>query len=299
MKTPNWHLLLMRILWFAVFGAHGLTVQAMTEEYDPTKGPGAKRYAINWNPSGTKAFDPVACKHREAGYEGHIYWAAGKQVFRFRYHASLPIFPMADKDIGVVSGAARKEIPSPPDSTEPEGCYLNPLRAGSVPYMNRFAVDMYERLWGKENFFHGNTWLTSFKAIPINDRSPSMRTRYEERTSCRIRKSGMEECWTPRSEGKSDYLSPRVYRIDRDLFPKHVGMVDVFCWSSRDYSTYIESNCDARVFDVVFVGVSLSLYYSIKDGKDPAVDLNLPYFEALITYLINANVSNYRWSVTK
>lgn len=299
MKNPNWHLLLMRILWVAVFWSYGLTVQAMTEEYDPTKGPGAKRYGINWNPSGTKAFDPAACKHKEAGYEGHIYWAAGKQVFRFRYYPALPIFSRTDKDVGVVSRAARKDIPAPPNSTEPEGCYLNPLRAGAVPYMAQFAVDMFERLW-EQKFQESTLHPVGFHAIPSGHRSINGRGQFDQGTSCWVRPSGMEECRVKVAYKLVGYLSPRVYRIDKSLLPEYPNSMDVYCSSSASTSVQmIDNKCNVTMFGSVILNIGLRIDYSFNKKDDPEVDLNIDYLKALMTYLIKAQVSNYQWSVTK
>ena len=89
-----------------------------------------------------KPFDPTLCKGGENGY---VYWAARDQVFKFRFDPALPLYPRLGRIVmrGEVVAAGMTEIPPAPDPSAPEGCFGNPLRGRSVPYMREFSDKLF------------------------------------------------------------------------------------------------------------------------------------------------------------
>ena len=78
----------------------------------------------------------LTLKHGDKKY---VYWAAGEQVFRFRFDPAIPLRPLSVyREVAGMHLKAAEEIPPPSDPKELEGCYLNPFRAGNVPYMREF-----------------------------------------------------------------------------------------------------------------------------------------------------------------
>jgi hypothetical protein len=109
-------------------------------------------------------FNPAKCKHGDKKY---VYWAAGDQVFRFKFDPAVPLRSTAEFGLTGVRLNAKREVPPAPDPTETEGCYLNPMRADGVPYMDKFDAQLFQAIVGRKLQTNLSP-IRGFFAVPKN-----------------------------------------------------------------------------------------------------------------------------------
>ncbi|NLR74625.1 hypothetical protein [Leeia aquatica] len=244
---------------------------------------------------GVLAIDPRNCR---TGDKGFIYWAAADQVFRFKYKADEPIYPVDDFMNDWQKG---KYLPAP-DPREPKGCYGNPIRFVSVPYIYSFEETLFKKIAGRD-FVTESTGVHQYDAIPqrnLNGDSYKdlFKKAYSESKQCWRRASGIYECL--RESGlaaKNNYETSRYYKIDRRFLTDGHAAEDVYLRFKYDLAAarledgsyngkHIESTID--LFGVVRLKSSFRLF-------SREIDLLIPYYRGLVGYVEQAHVSNYNW----
>ena len=150
-------------------------------------------------------FDPLHCKS-DAG--GVVYWAAGNHVFRFPYRPDVPIYSRAGTRFAT-------KIDVPVDDSEMEGCQANPLHGGAMPYMRKYAIELWELLTEKPFSAKLGSGPT-FRAIDrgarnyIEVNSKAFETLYAKNLNCFERAPEFIECLTVDGANVNDPISRHI-----------------------------------------------------------------------------------------
>lgn len=271
--------------------------------------PGASNPAIQLLPpaaspkdaSEPKPFDPARCKGGEKGY---VYWAARDQVFKFRFDPVLPIYPRLGQvsTPGDAVAAGMTEIPPAPDPSAPEGCYSNPLRGGSVPYMNDFSDKLFLTTFGvakERQVFFSNGYGASLQRRVESDQTFRRRKLFVSKTQCRSRKSGIQECLNDKALDLNDYSVSRTLKIEKNLLPKVLEVNDLYLSLLTPMrhrvsaaGTEMELESEFHLFDAVRLHDNFPIWSN-------QVDLLIPYFSSLIEHVNTAHLPRYSWAQGK
>jgi hypothetical protein len=175
-----------------------------------------------------EAFNPTRCK---TGNKSYVYWAAGSQVFQFKYNPTEPIYPIAESDSVGITLDAKREVPPAPNPKEPEGCYGNPLRAGGMPYISTYAGELFHKVTGRKIDI-GTAGVRGYGAIPSGLRNTGLnrlaKLWFSESKICWKRTSGMDECIPVNSVDKDDYKRSHFFKIEKRMLSKHSQVEDVY-----------------------------------------------------------------------
>ncbi|MDM7951204.1 hypothetical protein [Hydrogenophaga sp.] len=247
-----------------------------------------------------KSFDPARCKGGEKGY---VYWAARDQVFKFRFDPVLPIYPRLGQVLAPGAAIAGiKEIPPAPDPSAPEGCYGNPLRGGSVPYMDEFSDRLYMGTFGvakERRIVFRNAYVASEQRLVEIDQTFRRKKLFVSKTQCRFRSSGIQECLNYRATDINDYTINRTLEIDGSLLAKDQKVNDLYLSLLKPMRHRVSGSGTEVVLESefhLFDAVRLHDNFPIWSGQ---VDNLIPYFSGLIGYVNTAHVPGYFWAQSK
>ena len=236
-------------------------------------------------------FDPATCKEGDKKY---VYWAARDQVFRFKYDPKEPLYPLPESQAVGTTLDAKKEVPPAPVPSEPEGCYGNPLRAFSVPYMKTFDAALFRKLMGRDL---GSVEGGYFAGSHGRYRKSADRL-FLESTNCWFRDSGIEECLLNNAVGKQkeDYTVTHAFKIGKQLLPKHNEVTDIYFSVWNDAAADVDHGMNGKA-----VVSSFDLYGGVRFENSirifpNEVDLLVSYYSGLIRYVLDGHVSDYRWT---
>ena len=235
-------------------------------------------------------FDPVNCK---AGDKKYVYWAARDQVFRFKYDPKETLYPLPESQAVGTTLKAKKEVPPAPVPSEPEGCYGNPLRAFSMPYMQTFVGSLFRKVVGRDlGSAEGGFFAGSLDRYGLHTNKLFL-----ESTNCWTRESGIEECLLNNAVGKrkEDYTVTHEFRIRKQLLPKHQEVTDIYFSLWNDAAASVDSGRNGKAlissFDL-YGGVRFENSIRIFPNE---IDLLVPYYSGLIRYVLDAHVNDYQW----
>jgi len=236
-------------------------------------------------------FDPATCK---AGDKNYVYWAARDQVFRFQYNPKEPLYPLPESQAVGTTLKAKREVPPAPVPSEPEGCYGNPLRAFSVPYMQTFVGSLFRKIVGRDlGSVEGGYFAGSLDRYRLHTNKLFL-----ESTNCWVRDSGIEECLLSNAadKQKEDYTVTHEFRIRKQLLPKHREVPDIYFSIWNDAAASVDSGRNGKAlissFDL-YGGVRFENSIRIFPNE---IDLLVPYYSELIRYVLDAHVTDYRWA---
>lgn len=238
--------------------------------------------------------DPAQCKRGDKRY---IYWAAGDQVFRFRYDPKIPLYLFPEREKWPAWQATNKEIPPARDPKELEGCYDNPLRSGNVPYMKEFSEIHFKKVFGRK-LDSGTAGMTRYYAEERKRqaylRNLSDKKLLESGHDCWVRNSGVKECLISKGNDRADYSISRAMKIDKSMLPKHREIDDLYLTMYQDAAAgrhgngYVIEN-EYSLFDYVRLTSSFRLF-------PEEIDLLVPFYRGMVDYIIDAHLSQYKWS---
>lgn len=243
-----------------------------------------------------ESFSPSLCK---SGDKRFVYWAAGDQVFKFKYNPSIPLQSLP-REAAEVNLNAAKEIPPPPDPTQPAGCYKNPLRAGQVPYMQNFDETLSRRTIGRNidsmtpRFGFTTGYFATSREKKYRPSTVNLML-YKKSQLCWERHVGIEECTLSKSIDKNDYRIGRVLKINKSLLSTHVTVNDLYLSIYTDTQSAISMD-NGLVLDGstdIFGSVRLISSFRIFPKE---IDALVPYYQELIAYLVTAHIPNYQWA---
>jgi hypothetical protein len=238
-------------------------------------------------------FDPSRCT---SGRKGYVYWAARNQVFAFPFDPAKKVYARSRNP----NNYQHQDIPPPADANEPEGCYGNPLRGGSVPYMKAYSAKVFEQIIGRSittTFGHWNSH--SQFAIPderhLKDDSNELNKRlFLKAKDCQQTASGMIECHVDTGEGEA--YTTEILKIDSSLlFSASESHHDVYLSVVADIPSHMSLKAYGRVLDSsidLYDSVRLQDSFRVFPGE---VDRLIPYFKSMIRYITAARVEDYRW----
>lgn len=244
-----------------------------------------------------EAFSPARCK---TGSKDYVYWAAGDQVFRFKYNPEEPIYLTADAEKAAPNLRAKGPPASAPHPAEPQGCYGNPLRLGPVPYMRTFDQELFRNITGRR-LDVDTAAQHGYFSIRNNQRDSNMgglaKKWFLENKNHWQRASGIYESVRQTGMDRNDYSTSHVFKIEKTSLPKHPQVQAVYFVSSHDAATNntktanaIESEFD--LFGNLRIATSLRLL-------PEEIDFLLPYYSGLINYVLQAHVPSYRWATNR
>lgn len=239
-------------------------------------------------------FDPSLCK---SGREGYVYWAARDQVFAFPLDPNKKVYARSRNP----NRYQHEDIPPPPDPNQPEGCYANPLRGGSVPYMEAYSAILFHKIIGRriQIVFGGPDSHTQF-AIPDerhfrDDPNRLSERLFREAKDCQRRESGMIECQI--TTGRGVEYNTQVFKVEsRLLFPDSQQRRDLYVVAEADipsdlslktYGKALESSID------LYNSVRLQDSFRVFPGE---VDRLIPYYAGMIRFITAAHVNHYDWT---
>jgi hypothetical protein len=236
-------------------------------------------------------FRPTNCKGRQDGF---VYWAARREVFRFKYDPAWPQYPRAP-----LHGAQGQpvigfdSIPAAPRPTHPEGCRGNPLRGAEAPYMQEHAAQLFSQLSGRSyNTLTPNAWAHGYYAMEHRmvgqSYSETMAGVFHASKRCRIRASGILECLAGAGGDFDDYRINRMLRIARAVLNAEDALPG---------DLYLSVQFDVQR-PTILSGIDVFRSVRVLDNFDirpEEIDLLIPYFRGLIEYLRKARIPSYRW----
>ena len=235
--------------------------------------------------------DPARCKYGDKSY---IYWAANKEVFRFKYRTDPrdKTYPMGSYRYSdgtpILSSL---EVPPPPDPSEPEGCYLNPIRGGDIPYMNNVIVETFHKVWGRSigqrtSWAQGQGAITEEGKRAAPTRMPGEKL-FNKSTRCTYRKSGIRECIVSVPNSK---ITTWVLKIDANKLPQQSSSRDIYIgfWGALGNLPSQITTSGFGVFEYVGFNLSFFINYDELDGI-------IPFYSAIIQYMIDAHLPDYSW----
>ena len=242
-----------------------------------------------------EAFIPGRCK---TGDKAYVYWAAGDQVFRFKYNPVEPIYPIVGADRVALNLLYKGETPLAPNPTDPEGCYGNPLRFGLVPYMRTFDQDLFQKLTGRK-LNTGTAGVHGYGVMRIDRRNTGLnqltKKWFIEDKNHWQRTSGIYESVRDKGIAKNDYSVSHAFKIDKTLLPKHAQVDDIYVSLRNDAAsaTWDGQNGKAIESEIHLFG-NLRIATSFRLFPEE-IDLLIPYYSGLINYVLQAHVPSYRW----
>jgi hypothetical protein len=248
-----------------------------------------------------KPFDPARCKGGEKGY---VYWAARDQVFKFRFDPALPIYPRLGQGSTPGDAVAKgmTEIPPAPDPLAPEGCYGNPLRGSSVPYMEEFSDKLFLTTFGvakERRISFGNGYSASLQRLVGSGIGPAARISFAKSSFCRQRASGMHECLDGKSRNLDDYSIGRMLMLGKQQLSRRTDAPDLFLFLAptiRQSTSAAGAEMQFKSEFDLFDAVRLSDHSIIWSNQ---IDFFIPYFSGLIEYVNSAHVPGYSWAQVK
>ena len=245
------------------------------------------------------AVDPAKCK---PGHGNYVYWAAGDQVFRFKFDPDEPLHPTPDKnEWGNPQVSGREDVPSAPVPSEPMGCYGNPLRAGEVPYVYSFDKRLSNNIFGRKLDLccgRGSTFSTRSRTFGKSGVGGSLSRLYSTATKCRERKPGIRECGLGAMTGWDDYRASHIFKIDKALLSSNSEVADVLFSLSGLGVTVDGKKTDRDMQSQINLYGDVQLDISVQVLENE-FDLIAPYLSGLINYVVQAHVPNYQWTVAK
>lgn len=250
------------------------------------------------------AFHPARCK---GGDRRFVYWAAGDQVFRFRFDPKLPLHaraPQDGRDGQRVMGI--EHIPPAPDAREPEGCLRNPLRGGAVPYMREHAQDLFRRLAGREldlrtpDRFLGHGYFALPDRLRADDRNALHADWFAKRTECIERAGGLRQCRDARASGPDDFKLAQVVRVPGKALVSGTPLPpqDLFVALQEDAATLVSpaNGLAARSGIDLFGHVRLLNSWRLLPAE---IELLAGFHRGLVRYIAQAHLPGYSWKTTQ
>jgi len=236
---------------------------------------------------------PARCK---SGDKRFIYWAAGDQVFRFRFDPKIPLHVSQEREQWPAWVATNKEIPPARDPKEPEGCYDNPLRAGNVPYMKGFSEIHFKKVIGRKLDSGGGMtrYYAEERRRQAFPRNLSDKKLLERGHDCWVRNSGVQECLISKGNDRDDYSISRAMKIDKSMLSKQREIDDLYLTMYQDAAAgrhgngYVIEN-EYSLFAYVRLTSSFRLF-------PEEIDLLVPFYRGLVGYIIDAHLPHYKWS---
>lgn len=248
-----------------------------------------------------KSFNPKSCK---SGDKAYVYWAAGNHVFRFKYNPLWPLYSLSTEgDVAQIYLDAAKEIPYPPNPMEPEGCYLNPLRGGLVPYMQQYDEVLSRKIIGRniDNLTSRVGFLVGYFAIPKDARyrpSDINIQLYKKYKKCRIRVSKIQQCVSSNDIDMDDYRVNHILKINKEIFKKidHIDDLYLSVYADTQSAVSVDNGLVLDGSIVVFDSVRLSSSFRILPVE---IDALAKYYEELFGYISKAHIKGYKWNSLK
>jgi hypothetical protein len=247
----------------------------------------SKRYASS-NPSGAKPVDPSKFS---SGDKHYIYWAANSHVFQIPFNSAEPIYPIAEIDITGIHLKAKREIPAPPDTNEPEGCYSNPLRGLSMPYVKNFEARLYEELFRRP--YNVGAQGNGVYAVPLSYQNVHQRVNrlsVSKRKACWNRNEDLRECVAAGQE-QNDYSSAHIFTLT-SARQKQLGIGEIhfsvqYGLSPSNATVTVKS--DFLLFESVRVSLNPEIYPN-------ELDLMNVYHQKIIEFIAGSYLPTYRWN---
>ena len=232
--------------------------------------------------------DPSKCRFGDKRY---VYWAANKHVFRFLFRSDPrdKIYPFgAFRFPDGTADPTSLVIPPPPDPTEPEGCYLNPIRGGSMPYGKHKIAQIFRYVFDRGIIRTDgiNAIVATFGSDANPQRKTSSEIQYDKLRACQFMASRAIFC------SINNYLplfSGGYIKIDKSLLDSSGVSRPIFVsyWSGREKMRYTETGFG--VHDSVAVGLS---FYLRSDELDGLVD----FIKGIVQHIDNAYLPDYSWT---
>jgi hypothetical protein len=245
------------------------------------------------------AFNPARCK---TGDKPYVYWAAGNQVFRFKYKPAEPIYLMDEAEKAALILRAKGEYPFSPNPEEPEGCFGNPLRFGLVPYMRTFDQELFQKIAGRK-LNTGTAGVHGYFAIREDQRVSNMGEQikkwFDEDKNHWQRTSGIYESVRDNGIAKNDYSVSHAFKIDKTLLPKHAQVDDIYVSLRNDAASATWNGQNGKVIESgfnLFGNLRIATSFRIFPHE---IDLLIPYYNGLVDYVLQAHVPSYRWAPTQ
>lgn len=243
---------------------------------------------ISSNPSKAKPVDPSKCS---SGDKNYIYWAANSHVFQIPFNSAEPIYPIAERDVTGIHLKAKREIPAPPDKNEPEGCYGNPLRGVSMPYVKNYEARLYEQLFRRP--YNVGAAGDGVYAVPSSYQSVRQRGNrlsLSKRKVCWNRNEDLRECVAAGQERK-DYSSAHIFTLT-SARQKQLGIGEIhfsvkYGLSPSNATVTVES--DFLVFESVLVSLNPEIYPN-------ELGLMNVYHQEIIEFIAGSYLPTYRWN---
>ena len=239
-----------------------------------------------------ESFNPSRCKHGDKRY---VYWAAGDQVFRFKFDPAVPLRSTAESELTGVRLNAKREVPPAPDPTETEGCYRNPLRAGVVPYMDKFDAQLFQSIVGRK--LQTSFWaIRELQAVPKNwDASLNLGQLHWQRVqhTCWMRAPGFHECLLSSGTSRTDFSVSHLFKIEAKNLPTYPQSNDIFFVLRNDAASgHLPNGKEAYSVMQIYGGVRLGIGFRLFPEE---IDFMVPYFSGLINYVVQAHLPDYKW----
>jgi hypothetical protein len=241
-------------------------------------------------------FNPARCEHGDKKY---VYWAAGDQVFRFKFDPMVPLRSTAESELTGVRLNAKRDVPAAPDPTEVEGCFGNPMRAGAVPYMDQYSAALFKSVVGRK-LKSNNAILRGFMAVPrdFDLHLPVGKVLWQRvQKDCWLRTPGVHECLLSKGADKTDYNINRLFKISRDRLPTYPQAEDLFFVlhndaAAGDLPSGKSVNMVVKIYDSVYFEPGVRLFPN-------EIEFMVPYFSGLINYVVQAHLPSYKWMLVK
>lgn len=247
-------------------------------------------------PPGTPAVDPARCKKGDRNY---IYWAAGDQVFRFKYRPEEPVYPIER----LLNDWQKGTFPKAPNPSEAVGCYDNPLRFGFVPYILSYEAEIFKKLTGREIDIEP---LASHGAEAIPQRSLNdsglqrhIKDFFHKSTACKFILPEMVECIYKRAYPESDYMKLRFYRVAGSHFSSDTPINDIYF--SYDFDLAARFPRGKNPGTGKLIESSFDLYKTLRIDTGirlfpEEIRIMPQYYQKMIDYVTQAHVPNYQWT---
>ncbi|TWO67780.1 hypothetical protein FN976_25690 [Caenimonas sedimenti] len=253
----------------------------------------------NMNAQRHAPFDPEKCT---SGDKRYVYWAARDKVFRFLYRADIPLYPRTGRNgENGIPIPGYMNVPPAPMPQEPEGCFGNPLRGGSVPYMRAFTEESFRRLVGRPlNISSDAAWVHGHFAMSDHhlrdSRERSYRLRFEKQTQCRTLDADITECLLQRGSFDNYRLSRALKIPGSLLYPAKTSVTDLHLLLRSDIASQVDPSINGQVVqsEVDLLG-AVRLLNSFRIFPNEIKHI-APFLKGQIDRIHAAYVPSYLWT---
>lgn len=241
----------------------------------------------------TRASKPIDLAKCSTGDRSYVYWAANRHVFQIPFNSAEPIYPTAGKAITGIHLKARHQIPAPPRPNDPEGCYGNPLRGLSMPYVKSFEAKLYEELFGRP--YNSGSDGDGIYAVPLGYQSSRQRVNLESLNRhqiCRDRTVNLREC-TLTEQGRGNYSQAHIFILASPRL-KQLGINEIH-FSVQHALAPANLTVEVKSTFSLFDSVLVSLNPEIRPNELESMTI---YHQKIIEFIVGSHLPSYRWDQT-